>query len=212
MINLQYTTNNKDNYPSPNDRFIKRTVDNGPDFADNKTYAIGIGGSNRTMYDPCEYKTRLNESTSVLSYMLYPGNFENVSKCIQNKFYTKLDLVDNETDLMGLNRVLSRCPQDKFNPNCKYKIKNGTCSIIGNSKFNPNTISSNYSCDLDFPIEDSVYSPLLCPPVHNNITKTGYTGLPPLSQNKSNSFDFNKLILPYQSPSSVYTKNVFGSS
>ena len=37
--------------------------------------------SNRLMYDACAYKKRLQESTTPLDYTLYPGKFENCSKC-----------------------------------------------------------------------------------------------------------------------------------
>ena len=37
--------------------------------------------SNRLMYDTCAYKKRLDESVGPLNYTLYPGKYENCSKC-----------------------------------------------------------------------------------------------------------------------------------
>ena len=37
--------------------------------------------SNRLIYDNCEYKTKLNESTNPLNYMLNPIRYENCNKC-----------------------------------------------------------------------------------------------------------------------------------
>ncbi len=82
--------------------------------------------SNRLMYDTCEYKTRLNESVSSLEYTLNPMRNENCNKCRMelgtiggtNVSHIKGNLVDLETDLLGITRKASLCPTQKFTSSC----------------------------------------------------------------------------------------------
>ena len=82
--------------------------------------------SNRLMYDTCEYKTRLNESVAPLSHMLDSVRYENCNKCRMDLgvvggtavSHIRGNLVDLETDLMGITRKASLCPSQKFNSNC----------------------------------------------------------------------------------------------
>ena len=82
--------------------------------------------SNRLMYDTCEYQTRLNENAGTLEYMLNPMRNENCNKCRMelgtvggtNVSHIKGNLVDLETDLMGITRKASLCPVKKFSSAC----------------------------------------------------------------------------------------------
>ena len=82
--------------------------------------------SNRLMYDTCEYQTRLNENAGTLEYMLNPMRNENCNKCRMelgtvggtNVSHIKGNLVDLETDLMGITRKASLCPVKKFTSAC----------------------------------------------------------------------------------------------
>ena len=82
--------------------------------------------SNRLIYDNCEYKTKLNESTNPLNYMLNPIRYENCNKCRMELgvvggtavSHIQGNLVDLETDLMGITRKASLCPSQKFSSNC----------------------------------------------------------------------------------------------
>ena len=111
------------------------------------------GSSNRLKYDCCTYKTDLRQSTSPLGYMLYEGKFENCGKCMHNNvFYRKQDvrLVDVESELSNRTRVGTRCPEFKYNPNCKR----------------------SRSCFSTFDKENPITpAPEICPIVHNNIPK-----------------------------------------
>lgn len=80
-----------------------------------------IGSFNRTRVDTCDYAKRVYESTSPLAYMLFFGAHENCGKCVKNKFYTKYDLVDVESDLLNIIRPLSKCEAFNYNPNCNSK-------------------------------------------------------------------------------------------
>ena len=81
--------------------------------------------SNRLIYDNCEYKTKLNESTNPLNYMLNPIRYENCNKCRMELgvvggtavSHIQGNLVDLETDLMGITRKASLCPSQKFSSN-----------------------------------------------------------------------------------------------
>ena len=111
--------------------------------------------SNRLMYDTCEYKTRLHESVDSLDYQLDPIRYENCNKCRMelgviggtSVSHIKGNLVDLETDLMGITRKASLCPTKKFQSscatkniaNCKptnivYKDTNGNQHVIDTNK------------------------------------------------------------------------------
>ncbi|MCJ7638247.1 MAG: hypothetical protein MUO21_12220, partial [Nitrososphaeraceae archaeon] len=65
------------------------------------------------------YQKKLYESTSPLMYQLEFSKHENCNKCVFNRFWTKYQLVDIESELKNLNRPLSNCDQFKYHPNCK---------------------------------------------------------------------------------------------
>tara|TARA_B110001469_G_C9543615_1_gene269870 strand:- start:427 stop:852 length:426 start_codon:yes stop_codon:yes gene_type:complete len=82
--------------------------------------------SNRLMYDTCEYQTKLQESVGTLEYTLNSMRNENCNKCRMelgtiggaNVSHIKGNLVDLETDLMGITRKASLCPTKKFSSSC----------------------------------------------------------------------------------------------
>lgn len=85
--------------------------------------------SNRLIYDTCEYKTRLDENAGNLEYLLDPVRYENCNKCRMDLgvvggtavSHIKGNLVDLETDLMGITRKASLCPTKKFTSGCATK-------------------------------------------------------------------------------------------
>ena len=88
---------------------------------------------NRLRYDQCAYKKELDQSVGPLAYMLYPGRYENCSKC-RHEFgllggtavsHIKGNLVDLETDLRGQTRRTTKCPSKLYqNPCPKGNINN----------------------------------------------------------------------------------------
>jgi len=80
---------------------------------------MNIGGSNRTIYDNCAYAKDLYESTAPLAFQLYQGAYENCNKCIIDHFYRPYDLVNIESELKNITRFVSKCDQNKYNPDCK---------------------------------------------------------------------------------------------
>jgi hypothetical protein len=82
--------------------------------------------SNRLMYDTCEYKTRLSTNADTLEYLLDPVRYENCNKCrvelgvVGGTAVSNIqgNLVDLETDLMGITRKASLCPTNKYNSKC----------------------------------------------------------------------------------------------
>ena len=82
--------------------------------------------SNRLMYDTCEYKTRLTTNADTLEYLLDPVRYENCNKCrvelgvVGGTAVSNIqgNLVDLETDLMGITRKASLCPTKKYNSKC----------------------------------------------------------------------------------------------
>lgn len=117
------------------------------------------GGSNRLMYDFCAYEKDLVQSVAPIGYMLYEGKYENCDKCVAgpNQFWHPFDpeIIDRESDLLNITRPLSKCPQFKYNPNCR-----GSESCF--STYNPSN-----------PI---VLPPEICPIVYNNIPKVRSPG------------------------------------
>ena len=116
-----------------------------------------IGGFEKGIYDCCNYSQRLKQSTQPLSYQLYFGQAENDNRCIYKKRWYRQDkkIVDVESDLMNIDRVLSKCDKYKYNPNINKS----------------NNIST---FDSDAPV---VLSQNLCPIVYNNIPIQTNNGL-----------------------------------
>jgi len=92
---------------------------------------------NRAIYDPCAYRKQLNESTSVLTYVLNPDKFYNCNECRiafgvvggNEVSRTKGNLVDLESDLRNQTRLYSHCPGRKFLPNCRTGCKNSKTGL-----------------------------------------------------------------------------------
>ena len=98
----------------------------------------------RSTYDPCQYDKDLDESTSVLTYLLDPSKFYNCNDC-RIEFgivggnavsRTQHNMVELENDLRGQTRVFSNCPHKKFIPGTiiQDKANNGCkpgCSSTG---------------------------------------------------------------------------------
>lgn len=117
---------------------------------------VNLGAYNRLSYDNCAYQKRLYESTSPLLYRLYEGNYENCNKCTyKNQFWRPFDLVDVESELKNITRPNSRCPQLKYNPDCK---KSKMCI-------------STFERDMPVVLDRNV-----CPVVKNNIPRMTHKG------------------------------------
>ena len=75
----------------------------------------------RSQYDSCAYAKDIQESTSPLEYYLFTGKYENCKQCPVGKFTNNLPFgpkTDVESDLFGITREQTRCPEKKYNPNC----------------------------------------------------------------------------------------------
>jgi hypothetical protein len=80
--------------------------------------------SNRLIYDKCAYATEMKESTGPLEYNLFRGKYENCKQCAVGQFSNILEFgprADVESELYGLNRPSTLCPQLKFDPSKKYQ-------------------------------------------------------------------------------------------
>ena len=81
---------------------------------------------NRLIYDNCEYNHRLAESVGPLEYVLNPMQYENVNKwriefgVVGGNNVSQIggNLVDLESDLLGVTRKASLCPSKKFRSVC----------------------------------------------------------------------------------------------
>jgi len=117
--------------------------------------------SNRLIYDTCAYKKELDQSIGPLNYTLYPGKYQNCSKCRielgtvggNNVSLFSGNLVDLESDLRGQTRTASLCPSKHYQPDC------GSCE--GNTNGLP--------CDLD-----------KCKPKMNNLPSCQLANYKPL--------------------------------
>jgi hypothetical protein len=77
------------------------------------------GGSNRLIYDECDFNQHVSDSTWPIRFALDMTKYENCSKCVQDKFYHPYDMVDVESELRNQTRAASRCAGMKYNPACK---------------------------------------------------------------------------------------------
>jgi hypothetical protein len=78
-----------------------------------------IGTFNRLSYDNCEYRKTLQQSTSPLMYKMSRYQFENCDICTYDgRVYAPFDLVDQESELIGLTRPNSKCDELKYDPRC----------------------------------------------------------------------------------------------
>ena len=79
--------------------------------------------SNRLIYDRCAYATEIKESTEPLEYNLFLGKFENCKQCPVGNFPNVLPFgprAETESELWGLPRHNSKCPEKKFVANSEY--------------------------------------------------------------------------------------------
>lgn len=96
---------------------------------------------NRTKYDQCAYRKEISQSTSPIYYMMDGNKFYNNSDCRpdlgiiagNNVSVTKTNMVDMESDLFGINRPNSLCPERKYIPHCNKcdEISGIPCSPAG---------------------------------------------------------------------------------
>jgi len=85
--------------------------------------------SNRLIYDGCSYQSKLHESSNALEYLLDISKNENENKCRielgivggSNVSHIKGNLVDLESDLLGVTRKATLCPSEKFKSVCATK-------------------------------------------------------------------------------------------
>jgi len=117
------------------------------------------GSFNRLRYDRCAYEKDLHQSVEPLQYRMYAGQFENCGKCVfdDKSFYRPFDdaIVDMESELKGITRLASTCPQNKYSPTCK---KSKSCTS---------------TWDVSVPI---VMAQEVCPIVKNNIRRMNNPG------------------------------------
>ena len=74
---------------------------------------------NRLKYDNCAYSKEIEESTSPLDYYLFKGKYENCKQCPTGSYTNNLEFgskINVESELIGLTRPESKCPDKKYNP------------------------------------------------------------------------------------------------
>ena len=74
---------------------------------------------NRLKYDNCAYSKEIEESTSPLDYYLFRGKYENCKQCPTGSHTNNLEFgskTNVESELFGLTRQESKCPDKKYNP------------------------------------------------------------------------------------------------
>ena len=82
----------------------------------------------RTHYDKCSYVERLNENVSALDYTLDTVKYNNCRQCIHSLGLVSGNsvsrvagnLVDLESNLMGIDRPTSRCAKYRYMPTDGY--------------------------------------------------------------------------------------------
>lgn len=82
--------------------------------------------SNRLMYDTSSEQYRVNESVGSMGYLLDSDKYENINKCRiglgvvggSNVSHITGNIVDLESDLYGITRKATLCPDEKFFSKC----------------------------------------------------------------------------------------------
>jgi hypothetical protein len=110
-------------------------------------------------YDGCAYQKDLSQSTGVLEHVIEKNRFINANACrvehqgilqgnpvTTQSFNAKNTQVDIENDLFGLNRQLTRCPDNK-NKFCKQADKK--CDVKDTHKTCPAPLI-NYKPKVNF--------------------------------------------------------------
>jgi hypothetical protein len=111
------------------------------------------GGFSRLNYDRCAYQKKVFESVGPLAHQMYPGYYENCSKCTHDDYFPRPfdgQIIDAESELTNRTRRATRCPQYKYLPGCP---------------------KSCY-CTNTFDKDNKIVLPQeVCPIVHSNIGK-----------------------------------------
>lgn len=110
----------------------------------------------RPIYDPCAYSKDLDESTSVLNYVLDPNKHYNCNECRiefglvagNNVSRYEGNMVDLESDLRNQNRLYSRCPSKKYLPKCKKGCKSTTGLPCGDRSCKKDNMYHLPSCQI----------------------------------------------------------------
>lgn len=79
---------------------------------------------NRLAYDHCRYSRELNENTNILKYIINESRYEHPKKCRHelgllggaNVSVSRDNIVDVESELFGITRVLSKCAVSQAKP------------------------------------------------------------------------------------------------
>jgi hypothetical protein len=136
--------------------------------------------------DPCMVKKSVEESTSILSYLMDPNKFYHCNPCFITRGVVggnttslyKGNMVDLESDLNGRTRVASKCPSGQFLPGTIVQATHTyqcgpECGLNGLPCGNPNCKQNQLvhlpTCQLvDYkPRPTSVgytLDPMVCPP------------------------------------------------
>ena len=83
--------------------------------------------------DKCFYEKSLKESKSVGCYQMYGGKYVNNRQCMidfgilggNTVSLFNGNLVDLESDMMGISRPATLCPSHKFTPRCNEPCSGG---------------------------------------------------------------------------------------
>lgn len=112
--------------------------------------------SNRLMYDSCSEYSRINQSIGTLGYLLDNDKYENKNKCRiglgiiggPNVSHISGNIVDLESDLYGITRKNSLCPDEKYFSKCSLDDINNCQQNNILIKGNPSTKERILNTDL----------------------------------------------------------------
>ena len=96
----------------------------------------------RLIYDKCAYDQRVKRNDAELQYSLYPGKFYNNSKCRMelgtvggnNVSLFSGNLVDLESNLMGIQKTNPKCNKDEMRVTNSDLIPQSTCQMVNYSQ------------------------------------------------------------------------------
>jgi len=103
-----------------------------------KSYYISMS-FNRLKYDSCAYSKELQESINPLDYNLFKGKYESCKQCPVGSFTNNLEFgskTNVESDLLGLTREQSKCPEKYFDPKKQGPTANFSPGIMCQSIYN----------------------------------------------------------------------------
>lgn len=150
---------------------------------------------NRTTYDSCQYSADLIKSTSPLYYQLDPSRYYNCNKCFMlgsiiggpSVSHTNSNIVDVESELLGVSRIYNRCPTQNYTPQKNTIQDNGA---VGDGIVLPKHLKTCFFVQHKRPTNTGIYTEYpSCQQITQNLQNKKNNHLLPVNKQAYASFN-----------------------